>query len=148
MADLNPLEPGDVPYPQYSVTTTQPVDAIPVVKGVVYTKNAAGDLVAVVATLVDGIYQATADIEVAGTAGENSVQCLGPRSRMVFTTQIAGLIVGEDVYVVPTTTDVTNIVAAALYLGKIFEIYTLNSDSTSKKITEVGDKVIVETVGP
>ncbi len=46
------------------------------------------------------------------------------------------------------TTDVaTGAKTAALYVGKVFEIYNLQSDNISQKyLSEVGDKVIVETV--
>ena len=56
MVDQNPLEPGDVPYPQYSVTTTQPISlGVEITKGIVYTKDPAGTLNIVTSTLEKGI---------------------------------------------------------------------------------------------
>ena len=148
MPDLNPMVSGDVPYPQYSVTTTEEIeDGVTISKGVVYTKNAAGNLIVVTASVADGFFQAKATPETVPAVTGDKVQVLGPRTRMIFTTQAAGLAVGNDVIIVP---DTTNVIAGAktspLYVGKIFEIYTRNSDSTKKKLTEVGDRVIVETV--
>ena len=40
MPNLNPLEPGDVPYPQYSVTTTVDLESSETFdKGKIYTIN-------------------------------------------------------------------------------------------------------------
>lgn len=149
MAILDPMVPGDVPYPQYSVTTTEPIsDTLQIEKGVVYTKNAAGNLVPVVTTLALGIYQAKATPEnPAVIADDDRVQCLGPRTRMIFTDPTGGLVPGQDVDVTPATTDVeTGTKASLLYIGKVYEIYTRNADSSKKKVSEAGDRVVVETV--
>jgi len=149
MADLNPMGPGDVPYPQYSVTTTEQIsDTLQVTKGRVYTKDAAGRLIVVVTTLDNGIYQAKATpLLPAVSANEDSVQCLGPRTRMIFDDPFGGLVSGEDVTTVANTTDiVTGAKTSALYIGKVFEIYTRNTDSTKKLVSTSGDKIVVETV--
>lgn len=149
MADLNPMVPGDVPYPQYSVTTTEPIsDALQILKGVVYTKDASGNLIVVAATLDNGIYQAAAEPESAAVLADgDDVQCLGPRTRMIFDDAVGSLVPGEDVIVVANTTNVvTGAKSDALYIGKVFEIYTRNTDSSKKKISVAGDRVVVETV--
>ena len=99
MADLNPLEPGDVSYPQYSVTTTQQIsDALQITKGVVYTKDAAGRLIIVAATLAKGIFQAKATPTApAVVANLDAVQVLSPRSRILMNDTVGSLVVGQDV---------------------------------------------------
>ena len=149
MADLTPKVPGDTPYDQYSVTTTEPISSsLAIVKGVVYTKDASGFLIVVVSTLANGIYQAVSDVESdASASGTNSVQCLGPRTRMLFDDNVGGLVPGEDVILTANTTQiVTGAKSASIYIGKVFEIYTKNTDNTKKILSEVGDKIIVETV--
>lgn len=147
MADLNPMVPGDVPYPQYSVTTTEEISVgLAIVKGVIYTKNGTGELIVNAGDLSQGVFQAKATPEAVAVAGDK-VQVLGPRTRMIFTDAVGGLVVGEDVV---TDDNTTNVVTGAKtdtsYIGKIFEIYTRNTDSSKKKITIAGDRVIVETV--
>ena len=149
MADLNPMEPGDVPYPQYSVTTTEQIDnGLQITKGRVYTKDTDGRLVVVSATLAKGIFQAKATpTAVAVEANQDSVQVLSPRTRMIFTNVPGGLVAGEDVVVVANTTNVvTGLKSNVLYIGKVFEIYTRNTDSSKKIVSVSGDKVVVETV--
>jgi len=151
MAELNPLKAGDVPYPQYSVTTTEPIfELLQILKGVVYTKDPAGFLVPVVATLAKGIFQAKATpTTIPVSSGDDSVQVLTPRTRMIFNDVAGGLVTGDDVIVVA---DTTNIIAGAkssdLYIGKVFEIYTKDAQGTKKIVAGAGDLVIVETVGP
>lgn len=149
MADLNPMEPGDVPYPQYSVTTTQQIDnALQITKGRVYTKDGDGRLIAVTTTLSQGIFQAKATpTAVAVEANEDSVQVLSPRTRMIFDDQVGGLVAGEDVLVVADTANIiSGLKSSILYIGKVFEIYTRNTDSTKKIVSVIGDKIVVETV--
>ena len=149
------MNPGDVPYPQYSVVTTQQIQqSQAIVKGRLYTSIAStnptglGVITAIGTTLVNGFFQATVDVTVApSTDDESSVQVLGPRTRMIFTTQTAGLFVGQDViYVNATKNVIAGTKSSDLYVGKIFEIYTRNTDSSKKTVTEIGDKVVVETV--
>ncbi len=149
MADLNPMGPGDVPYPQYSVTTTEQIsNALQITKGVVYTKDATGNLIVVALTLANGIFQAKATPETAAVLANNdSVQCLGPRTRMIFDDAVGSLVPGQDVILTANTTNVvTGLKTSALYIGKVFEIYTRNVDSSKKIVSEAGDQVIVETV--
>jgi len=149
MPILNPMVPGDVPYPQYSVTTTEDISAsLQINKGRLYQPDASGDLIDVASSLVDGFFQAKATpVTISGAAGIDSVQVLGPRTRMIFTTTEAGLSKGNDVIYVAGGTDVVGgDKTSLLYVGKIFEIYTRNTDSTKKKLTEVDDEVVVETV--
>lgn len=149
MANLNPLEPGDVPYPQYSVTTTMPLEAgNTFVKGRLYTVSSAG-LLHQVAGFETGLFQAreTPTINVPALAGDK-LQVLGQRTRMIFTTTEAGLHVGDDVDGAVNSDAVVTSVGVTNFVGKIFEIYTKDAAGTTKLVTESGDKVIVETVGP
>lgn len=149
MTNLNPMGPGDVPYPQYSVTITEPIsDTLQITKGIVYTKDAAGRLIVVSTTLANGIFQAKGTPLLPAVAADNdSVQCLGPRTRMIFGDTVGGLVPGEDVIVVANTTNVvTGAKTSDLYIGKVFEIYTRNTDSSKKIVSEANDQVIVETV--
>ena len=149
MADLNPMVAGDVPYPQYSVTITRPIsDTLQITKGIVYTSDAAGRLIVVTTTLENGIFQAKATpLLPAVVANDDAVQVLTPRTRMIFDDAVGGLVPGEDVLVVANTTNiVTGLKSSILYIGKVFEIYTRNTDSTRKLVSVVDDKIIVETV--
>lgn len=149
MADLNPMVPGDVPYPQYSVTTTEQIDnGLQITKGRVYTKDGDGRLIVVSTTLSQGIFQAKATpTAVAVEANQDSVQVLSPRTRMIFTDAVGGLVAGEDVLVVANTTNViSGLKSSILYIGKIFEIYTRNTDSSRKIVSVATDRVVVETV--
>ena len=84
MPDLNPMDPGDVPYPQYSVTTTERIsDMLQITKGIVYTKDATGRLIVVATTLANGIYQAKATPLLAAVAvDDDEVQVLGTAERL------------------------------------------------------------------
>lgn len=149
MADLNPMKPGDVPYPQYSVTDTSPIsDALQITKGIVYTSDGAGNLIVVSTTLAKGIFQAKATPEApAVLANDDRVQVLLPRTRMLFDDAVGGLVPGEDVLVVANTTNiVTGANTSPLYIGKVFEIYTRNTDSSKKKVSVAGDEIVVGTV--
>jgi len=152
MPNLNPLESGDVPYPQYSVTVTQEIAAgVTILKGVIYTKNVTGELVVSTGDLTMGIYQAraTPTINVPALAGDE-VQVLGPRTRMLLVDSAGGLIEGE---LVTNTTNTDEVVLSSdtladNFLGRVFEIYTKDAQGTKKKVSAIGDLVIVETVGP
>ncbi len=149
MPDFNPLEAGDDPYPQYNVTTTEFIsDALQITKGVVYTKDAAGRLIVTAATLSQGIFQAKATPEAAAVAADDdAVQVLGPRTRMILNDTVGGLVSGEDVILVANTSNVvTGAKTSALYMGKVFEIYTVDAAAEKKKVSEAGDKIVVETV--
>ena len=153
MANLNPLLTGDVPYPQYSVTVTQEIKAaVTILKGVIYTKDLNGELLASTGDLKRGIYQAreTPFVNVPALAGDE-VQVLGPRSRILLVDSAGGLVEGDNVNN-STNTDAVVIAAvttAVNYIGRVFEIYTKDSTTGSKKkVAAAGDLVIVETVGP
>lgn len=149
MPNLNPMVAGDVPFDQYSVTITEPIsDTLQIIKGRVYTKDAAGRLIVVTTTLDQGIFQAKATpLLPAVVANDDKVQVLSPRTRMIFDDAVGGLVTGEDVIVVANTTNiVTGAKTSALYIGKVFEIYTRNTDSTRKIVSVSGDKIVVETV--
>lgn len=149
MPDFNPANPGDLVYPKYAVVTTEPISAaLQINKGRLYEADASANLIPAT-DLSNGFFQAMdTPVAVSGAAGEDFVQVAGPRTRMMFTTQTANLKVGQDVIYVAGTTDIIGgIKTSVLYVGKIFEIYNLQSDNVSQKyLTAVGDKVIVETV--
>lgn len=149
MPDFTPLVPGDDPYPQYNVTTTQQIsDALQITKGRIYIKDAAGRLIVSATTLSQGMFQAKATPSaVAVAANQDAVQVLGPRSRIIMDDIVGGLVVGEDVILTANTSQVVaGAKTSALYMGKVFEIYTRNTDNTEKIITVANDQVIVETV--
>ncbi len=149
MADLTPLVPGNDPYPQYNVTTTQQISAsLIITQGKIYTKDSAGRLILATTTLSQGMFQAKATTTTAAVvADKDAVQVLGPRSRIIMGDAVGGLVVGEDVLMVTNTSNVvTGAKTSNLYLGKVFEIYSVNTDATRKIITSSGDQVIVETV--
>lgn len=149
MPDFNPANPGDLVYPKYAVVTTQPISAaLQINKGRLYESDAAGNLIPAT-DLSNGFFQAAVTpVAVSGGAGEDFVQVNGPRTRMMFTDPTGSLVIGEDVLYVAGTTDVvTGLKTDVLYVGKVFEIYNLQSDNISQKyLSEVGDKIIVETV--
>ncbi len=152
MADLNPMVPGDVPYPQYSVVTTQNIDAgVTITKGIIYTKNTDGELVVSGGDLTKGIFQATATptINVPALVGDE-VQTLGPRTRILMEDSAGGLVAGDNVINTTNTNEVTviGVTTGVNYIGRVFEIYTRNTDSSKKIVAAAGDLVVVETVGP
>lgn len=152
MADLNPMVTGDVPYPQYSVVTTQNIDAtVTIIKGRIYTKNTDGELVLVTTTLAKGIFQATATPteNVPALAGDE-VQCLGPRTRLLMEVNGAGAVAGDLVENDANSDQVTvtSVDTGLLFLGRVFEIYTRNTDSSKKLVAADEDLLVIETVGP
>ena len=155
MADLNPMAPGDVPYPQYSVTQTVDLGAGGTfTKGHINTLNATGLLISTdPSSFALGLYQITADADNSGAStAENSIQVLTPRTRMIVIADDATPVLGHDVIFDDNDTDGAHVVAGlrsnALYLGKVFEIYTRNADGTRKKIPAAGDRLVIETVQP
>ena len=61
---------------------------------------------------------------------------------------VGGLVAGDEVIIVANT---PNVIAGAksslLHIGRVFEIYTKNTNSTSKDVAEINDLVILETDG-
>ena len=149
MPDFNPANPGDIVYPKYAVVTTEPISAaLQIIKGRLYSADAAANLIPAT-SLAKGFFQAMdTPVEISGVAAEDFVQVLGPRTRMMFTDPNGGLVIGEDVVYVAGTTDIaTGLKTSVLYVGKVFEIYNLQTDNISQKyLSDVGDKIIVETV--
>jgi len=151
MPNLNPLVTGDIPFPQYSVTVTQEINAgVTIIKGRIYSKDTNGELV--VATSFDkGIYQAatTPTINVPALAGDE-VQVLPPRTRMLLVDSAGGLVEGDLVDNTTNTDEVTIATGTTgeLFIGRVFEIYTKFTNGVKKKVAAAGDLVIVETVGP
>lgn len=149
VGQFSPKVPGQLVYPKYAVVTTIKLAIGTFTQGKVYNANASGYLDDTDPTsLANGFFQAMTTPSTQPTvAGDDTIQVAGPRTRMLFTTQSAGLRVGADViYVADSTNVVSGAKSAALYIGKIFEIYSQNTDGSRKSITEAGDKVVVETV--
>jgi len=148
MPNLNPLLPGDTPYPQYSVTITQKTTAIQITKGVLYTKDAAGRLIVPTTTLETGLFQSKVTPS-AVSAVDDGVQVLAPRSRILLQDIVGGLVEGDDVLLtVGTDQCVTGAKTSLLYIGKVIEIYTKDTNGNKKQVTAANDYVIVDTVGP
>lgn len=149
MPNLNPLEPGDVAFPQYSVTTTQRILAgVTIIKGRIYGKNAAGELMAS-GTTFSGFYQAraTPTVNVPALAGDE-VQVLGPRSRMLLVDIDGGLVEGT---LVRNNADSDEVISSLIstdnnFAGRVFEIYTKDAQGNKKIVAAAGDLVVVETV--
>lgn len=150
MPVLNPLLTGDVPYPQYSVTTSPFISAgVTITKGKIYTKDGNGELVVPTTTLVKGIYQAraTPTVNIPALAGDK-VQTLNLRSRILMVDSAGGLVEGDEVV---NTVDTDEVVigdkSSVLHIGRVFEISTKDAQGTKKKVADAGDLVIVDMVG-
>jgi hypothetical protein len=136
-----------VPYPQYSITTTEELFAgNGVNKGEIHAKNATGELEFNDTDLSSGFFQVkgTVTTPVAG----DKVQVLSPGSRMILKSEVAGLVVGNEVIL---GTEVDSVISgnksSLIHVGRVFEIYTRNTDASKKKVTAAGDLVVVETIG-
>ncbi len=150
-----PLVPGDIPFPQYSVTDSEFLkNAVPSTKGEIMTLDAAGRLIAVVgaaaiADLTRGAMQAQVT-RVAPTAEDtDEIQVLKHVSRIVIKANV-NLSPGDPVELLTVAGAVTpDKVALAVtprtngYLGKIFQVYTLGTDGVKKQFTADDDLVIV-----
>ncbi len=151
MPNFNPVQPGDNVYPKYAITTTKTISAaFQIVKGVMYTTDGNGNLIEVTTDFSRGFFQAMeTPAAISGAAGDDLVQVFGPRTRMAFPTQEANMSVGQDViYDIGNDNVIAGLKTDVLYLGKIFEITNLQADNiTQKHLTEVGDVVLVDTVG-
>ena len=152
MPDFNPKEAGDNVFPQYNRIIRIPVGAGAITKGELYTLSATGYLVSAGATRTDfkdGLYQPVEDVP-AGTAGDHTVQVLGPGSRVLLKAP-AGLLRNSLVEYTGTTnilkkwTVTASATSADLYakVGRLFGVY-VNDEVTEKRVTEANDLVIVE----
>ena len=158
MPNLNAKDAGDNFYPQYNRVTLESVSAIIIKKGRLYTKGSAAlvgnQLVVPAATgFINGIYQATRAIPVAGTAGEHSVQCYGPGSRIGIPAKDDNMhrgqlvkynIASHDVSLWSGTTGGVTPNEYAIKIGRIFEIYSKDDITVEKDYTVEDDIVIVE----
>lgn len=157
MPNINAKGAGDSFYPEYEIVTTEPVSAIALTKGRLYTKGSAAatanQLVAAGTTgFINGLYQATRTISTAGAAGANTVQCYGPGSRIGLPAKTANLHAGQLVKYDTTNHNVELFTGSATFtvteyaskIGRILEIYTKTSINTPKQVTAIGDIVIVE----
>lgn len=149
MPNINPLQVGDITYPKYSVTSTQGVSAaLAIVKGTLYTMDAAGNLIAIAGTVATGLYQAAVSAPADATAGDSRVQCLSQRSRILMAAPV-GITRGNSVGVSPAGIAITKVAKDANnYIGTVFEIYTKDSNDSRKNITTaVTDLVIIDMGG-
>ena len=152
-----PQVPGDIPFPQYSVTDSEFLkNAVPSTKGNIMTLDAAGRLIAVVgavaiADLTRGGMQATVT-RVAPTAEDtDEIQLLKQRSRIILKADV-NLSPGDEVELKcvagVVTPDKVQLAAVAGrtdgYLGRIFQVYTLGTDGVKKQFTADDDLVIVD----
>lgn len=158
MPNTSPKKAGDNFYPKYNIVTTEPVSAIEVVKGRLYTKGSdaatANQLVAAgAAGFLNGIYQATASIKNAGTAGQHSVQCFGPGTRVGLIAKDANMHAGQKAKYDTAThkiilwTGTAGGITANEYnskVGRIFKIYSKTDITKEKSVTAANDLVIVE----
>jgi len=150
LPELNPLKTGDVPFPQYSVTTSPFISAgVTITKGKIYTADGAGELVVVTTTLVKGIFQAkaTPTVNIPALAGDQ-VQALNQRSRILVVDNAGGLVAGDEVKTIADTDQVViGDKSDILHIGRVFEVYTKDAQGTKKKVAGAGDIVIVDMVG-
>ena len=154
---LNPKEPGEVFYPQYTVVKTMPIKGqTRIQKGYLYTADGDGYLVAPGNDgFLNGIFQAQRDVpaSAAGTAdGADRVDCLCIRSRIGIkgtANLVASMRVRYDaatgkvaVFAIagasPTKEETLGIV------GSIYEIYTKTSLRAEKLKTADNDVVVVD----
>lgn len=157
MPKESPLGIGDVPYPQYSRVSSHVIkQAVAIIKGNIYTKDAEGRLIVPVTTtgvsdLTKGVFQAMADASAPSAEDTDSVQCLGAGSRIIIT-GAADLVVGQEVELNndgTATTDPDKVKAATAprnkgFIGRISEIYTKGTDGAIKQKTADNDLVVVE----
>ncbi len=148
MPTLNPLQVGDISYPEFAITTTLPISAdLPIVKGTIYTIDAAGNLIAVTDTVVKGIFQASTKAPTNATAGSNLVQCLCQRSRILMSAP-AGIVRGDSINLTAGGKAITAGAKASVnYIGTVFELYTKPDTGVTKKVTELNDLVVIDLAG-
>lgn len=150
-----PLVPGDIPFPQYSITDSEFVkNAQAIVKGRIYTLDPAGRLIdvvgaAAIADLRRGAMQAKDKLDAPTAEDTDEVQVLKHVSRILLKANV-NLSPGDAVELLTVGGAVTpDKVALAAdprtngYLGKIFQVYTLGTDGVKKQFTADDDLVIV-----
>lgn len=152
-----PLVPGDIPFPQYSVTDSEFLkNAVPSTKGNIMTLDAAGRLIAVVgavaiADLRRGAMQATVTVVAPTAEDTDEIQVLKKRSRIILKADVnlspgdrvelktaAGVVTPDKVQLAPAGAHTDG------YLGEIFQVYTLGTDGVKKQFTADDDLVIVD----
>lgn len=150
-----PLVPGDIPFPQYSITDSEFVkDAQAIIKGRIYTLDAAGRLVdvtgaAAIADLTRGAMQAKDKLDAPTAEDTDEVQVLKHLSRILLKANV-NLSPGDPVELLTVGGAVTpDKVALSVsprsdgYLGKIFQVYTLGTDGVKKQFTADDDLVVI-----
>lgn len=158
MPNVNPYKIGDDIYEQYSLTKKIPISAgLNVLKGVIYTLNSSGYLVAVPAAAAEeadlskGAFQAKDNVDnTAGANGDLSVECLVLGAWIILQAP-AGLVIGQMVSlaVAVSVVDPDKTEGAITrdrgYLGRIYEILTKNTDSTNKIVTADNDLIVIQS---
>jgi hypothetical protein len=156
MPNTTPLGIGDVPYDQHSTTKTNVIkQSVAITKGYIYTPDGEGRLIVPVSTtsvadLTKGIFQARESVTAPSAEDADKVQGLVPKSRIILK-GAANLVEGQEVELSSSgsTTTQDKCMAAASprtkgFLGRIFEIYTKNTDGTNKQKTADNDLVVIE----
>lgn len=156
MPNTSPLKAGDAPFQQYSATVTRIIKAnLAIIKGSIFTPDSSGRLIVPISTssvadLSTGVYQARESVTAGAVEDTDKVQCLTVESRIILKAA-ASLTVGQSVELSSSgsTTDNTKVMAAVYpktkgFLGRIFAIYTPNTDGTEKQVTADNDLVIID----
>jgi hypothetical protein len=153
---MSPLGIGDKPYPQdLKVKQKYITLGLAISKGLIYTSDVNGRLIVPISTtgvadLSLGIFQA-ADVAPAPVANDtDTVQTFTNKSRIILKAP-AGLVEGQDVELSSSGSVTTQDTCMAAvfprtkgFLGRIFEIYTKNTNGSIKEITALNDLVVIE----
>ena len=155
MVNIDPREPGDDVYEQYTIKKTyQLADAGAAVKGNLYSFDAAGKLIPVTAvggavSLHKGCVQATVSVP-AATPGK-LVQCHVGGSWIIMlagaamTTQSRVVVSASGTTVSPNKTGlITTSTSVAYVLGTIHEILSQTTEGVVKTLAAINDKIVVQ----
>jgi hypothetical protein len=156
MPNQNPLVIGDIPFPQYSVTTSEIItQGLAIIKGNIYTKDVNGRLIVPISTsgvadLSLGVFQARDVAPAPVTQDTDTIQCLKTRSRILLKSGVV-LVLGQEVELssAGSVTAADTAMAAVEphtkgFLGTVYKVYTVNTDGSSKQKSAIGDLVIID----
>ena len=158
MPNINPYQPGDDIFQQYDLTRTQPIKSgVLVTKGELYTKDDSGYIVKLTAASdsIDnfkGFFQAkdTFLAETGESDGDRVAQFLVVGSWMVLKAPAdvvegervkvaaAGAVVDPDKIAVADTIDFN-------FIGKVYQILTVDTDENRQLKTADDNLVVVQT---
>jgi hypothetical protein len=160
MVNIDPREPGDDVYEQYTIKKTYPIlsDGA-VTKGHLYTFNDDGYIVPLVAvagavTLHRGVVQATVSVPAKNYTGRenaHTVQCHVAGSWVILEAGVAMpvqsrvVVQGSVAVVTPNRTGIIAVGTAIAYvLGTIHEVLTQSTEGVVKTAAAIGDKIVVQ----